>query len=35
VGDEILSAKVEDLNTPFLCRELRAIGWSVQKVGTG
>lgn len=32
IGDEILSAKVEDANTPFLCRELRAIGWTVNKV---
>ncbi|KAI3436315.1 hypothetical protein D9Q98_002368 [Chlorella vulgaris] len=32
IGDEILSAKVEDANTPFLCRELRAVGWTVNKV---
>ena len=31
VGDEILAAKVEDLNTHFLCSELRAIGWRVCK----
>ncbi len=31
-GDEILSAKVEDVNTQFLCAELRAIGWRVKKV---
>ena len=33
VGDEILSAKVPDTNTSFLCKELRAIGWRVCKVG--
>jgi 3'-phosphoadenosine 5'-phosphosulfate sulfotransferase (PAPS reductase)/FAD synthetase len=33
VGDELLSAKVEDLNTRFLCSELRAAGWKVCKVG--
>lgn len=32
VGDEILSAKVPDTNTSFLCAELRAIGWRVCKV---
>ncbi|PSC67404.1 FAD synthase [Micractinium conductrix] len=32
IGDEILSAKVEDVNTRFLCQELRAIGWRVGKV---
>ncbi|GBF98909.1 FAD synthase [Raphidocelis subcapitata] len=32
VGDEILSGKVTDVNTPFLCRELRSIGWVVSKV---
>lgn len=32
IGDEILSAKVEDINTKFLCSELRAIGWRVSKV---
>lgn len=32
IGNEILSAKVEDMNTPFLCAELRAIGWQVCKV---
>ena len=32
VGDEILAAKVQDLNTHFLCSELRAIGWRVCKV---
>lgn len=32
IGDEILAAKVEDANSGFLCRELRAIGWDVTKV---
>ena len=31
IGDEILSAKVEDVNTRFLCAELRATGWSVER----
>lgn len=33
VGDEILSGKVEDTSTRFLCTELHAIGWQVSKVG--
>lgn len=33
VGDEILAAKVEDVNTRFLCKELRVAGWRVCKVG--
>jgi molybdopterin-biosynthesis enzyme MoeA-like protein len=32
IGDEMLSGKVEDTNTPFLCRELHKIGWTVRKV---
>ncbi|KAI8473634.1 MAG: MoaB/Mog domain-containing protein, partial [Monoraphidium minutum] len=32
IGDEIISGKVPDSNTPFICRELRSIGWSVAKV---
>ncbi len=32
IGDEILSGKVDDVNTPFLCRELHAIGWQIAKV---
>jgi hypothetical protein len=32
VGDEILAARVEDVNTRFLCRELRALGWRVCRV---
>ena len=32
IGDELLSGKVDDINTPFLCRELHAIGWQIAKV---
>lgn len=32
VGDEMLSGKVEDSNTPFLCSRLHEIGWTVRKV---
>ena len=32
VGDEILSGKVEDVNTRFLCTELRSLGWQVSRV---
>eukprot|EP00878_Enallax_costatus_P028716 GHUV01031051.1.p1 GENE.GHUV01031051.1~~GHUV01031051.1.p1 ORF type:complete len:571 (+),score=152.40 GHUV01031051.1:434-2146(+) len=32
IGDEILSGKVEDTNTPFLCKKLHDIGWTVCKV---
>ena len=32
IGDEILAGKVDDINTPFLCRELHALGWQVAKV---
>lgn len=31
IGDEILSAKVEDVNMRFLCSELRAMGWRVER----
>ena len=34
VGNEVLSAKVEDANSPFLCRELRALGVSVERILT-
>ena len=34
VGNEILSGKVEDANSPFLCRELRALGVSVERILT-
>ncbi|GAX86541.1 hypothetical protein CEUSTIGMA_g13948.t1 [Chlamydomonas eustigma] len=32
VGDEILTGKVDDCNTSFLCSELHMIGWSVVRV---
>ena len=32
IGNEVLSGKVEDANTPFLCRELRALGVDVRRV---
>ena len=32
IGDEILSGKTEDTNTPFLLRELRALGVAVRRV---
>ncbi|OGP82963.1 MAG: hypothetical protein A2Y95_10000 [Deltaproteobacteria bacterium RBG_13_65_10] len=32
IGNEILSGKVQDTNSPFLCRELRALGVDVQKI---
>ena len=32
IGDEILSGKVEDINSRFLCRELFLLGWRVCKV---
>ncbi len=32
IGNEVLSGKVEDLNSTYLCRELRALGVSVQRV---
>jgi len=32
IGDEILSGKTEDTNTPFLLRELRALGVSVRRI---
>ncbi|KAG1663703.1 hypothetical protein FOA52_013271 [Chlamydomonas sp. UWO 241] len=32
VGDELLSGKIEDTNTPFLCAELHSIGWAVKRV---
>jgi molybdenum cofactor synthesis domain-containing protein len=34
VGNEVLSGKVEDANSPFLCRELRALGVSVERILT-
>ena len=32
IGNEVLSGKVEDANTPFLCRELRALGVDVRRI---
>jgi molybdenum cofactor synthesis domain-containing protein len=32
IGNEILSGKVEDVNSPYLCRELRALGVEVKRV---
>lgn len=32
VGDELLAGRVRDANGPFLCAELRAIGWAVRRV---
>jgi hypothetical protein len=33
IGDEIVSGKVADANTSFLCKGLHALGWAVRKVG--
>jgi FAD synthetase len=32
IGDEIVSGKVADANTSFLCKELHRLGWAVRKV---
>lgn len=34
VGNEILSGKVTDTNSPYLCRELRALGVDVERIHT-
>lgn len=34
IGNEILSGKVVDLNSPYLCRELRALGVEVERIVT-
>jgi len=34
IGNEILSGKVVDENSPFLCRELRALGVDVERILT-
>lgn len=34
IGNEILSGKVVDLNSPYLCRELRALGVDVERIAT-
>ncbi|MBF8298921.1 MAG: Molybdopterin binding motif protein [candidate division NC10 bacterium] len=32
IGNEILSGKVQDANSPYLCRELRALGVEVRRI---
>jgi len=32
IGNEILSGKVQDTNSPYLCRELRALGVDVERI---
>jgi molybdenum cofactor synthesis domain-containing protein len=32
IGNEILSGKVADENSPYLCRELRALGVDVERI---
>ncbi len=32
IGNEILSGKVQDANSPYLCRELRALGVEVKRI---
>lgn len=34
IGNEILSGKVTDANSPYLCRELRALGVDVERILT-
>src|SRR5262245_16793873 len=34
IGNEILSGKVVDSNSPYLCRELRALGVDVERIVT-
>jgi molybdenum cofactor synthesis domain-containing protein len=34
IGNEILSGKVEDTNSPYLCRELRELGVDVERILT-
>lgn len=34
IGNEILSGKVTDLNSPYLCRELRMLGVDVERILT-
>src|ERR1700752_1842959 len=34
IGNEILSGKVVDTNSPYLCRELRALGVDVERIIT-
>ena len=32
IGNEILSGKVVDTNSPYLCQELRTLGVDVQRI---
>lgn len=32
IGNEVLSGKIQDANSPYLCRELRALGVEVKRV---
>jgi molybdenum cofactor synthesis domain-containing protein len=32
IGNEVLSGKVQDANSPYLCRELRALGVEVRRI---
>ncbi len=32
IGNEILSGKVQDANSPYLCRELRALGVEIKRI---
>ena len=34
IGNEILSGKVEDSNSPYLCKELRFLGVEVKRMVT-
>ena len=34
IGNEILSGKVTDINSPYLCKELRILGVEVQQIIT-
>jgi molybdenum cofactor synthesis domain-containing protein len=34
IGNEILSGKIEDSNSPYLCRELRSLGVDVERILT-
>ena len=34
IGNEILSGKVADANSPYFCRELRALGVDVERILT-
>jgi FAD synthetase len=34
IGNEVLSGKTQDINSYFLCTELRQLGVEVQKIST-